>query len=414
MVYVKLKMRKIYKSFLSLIALLIFIILVIGIFYLFYDKVVEVNSDIEVINNLSINYIDGKKFDVEDKVTIKFSITNSSKESNYYNIGFIDVIGNGNYKLLDNEEIILEGTLSNNEEINKTLINISEEETKLYTLEIENIGTNNLSGYITIKSEEGKNTTFSDYILKNSPASDSPLTKVGSEIATEDEGLIKSNDDSGTSYYFRGSTENNYVYFANMLWRIVRINGDGTVRIILDGVIDTLSSYYTLSNIKFDFEESNINEFLDNWFNDYLSEYTNYIANTKYCNDISYDENYNFNTYTRIMTNKIPTFNCLGTSFKSNIGILSIDEVILAGASPSMSNTNYYLYNSSIKEVWYTMSGASGSDTYMNLFMIDSTSNIRTDIEGNLYRNVRPVINLVKNINMIGLGTKDNPYILEE
>ena len=40
-------------------------------------------------------------------------------------------------------------------------------------------------------------------------------------------------DDYGTSYYFRGAVKNNYVEFANKCWRIVRITGDGSVKIIL-------------------------------------------------------------------------------------------------------------------------------------------------------------------------------------
>ncbi len=42
-------------------------------------------------------------------------------------------------------------------------------------------------------------------------------------------------DEYGTSYYFYGSVENNYVKFADMYWRILRINGDGTMRLIYDG-----------------------------------------------------------------------------------------------------------------------------------------------------------------------------------
>ena len=37
-----------------------------------------------------------------------------------------------------------------------------------------------------------------------------------------------------------------------------------------------------------------------------------------------------------------------------------------------------------------------------------------TDINGNLYRNIRPVINLVKNIEMIGTGTNLDPYRMVE
>ena len=40
-------------------------------------------------------------------------------------------------------------------------------------------------------------------------------------------------DDYGTSYYFRGEVTNNYVEFANKCWRIVRVTGDGSVKLTL-------------------------------------------------------------------------------------------------------------------------------------------------------------------------------------
>ena len=61
-----------------------------------------------------------------------------------------------------------------------------------------------------------------------------PLTTPGAAISTADEALLASaEDDNGTSYYFRGAVKNNYVEFANKCWRIVRISGDGSVKLIL-------------------------------------------------------------------------------------------------------------------------------------------------------------------------------------
>ncbi len=53
--------------------------------------------------------------------------------------------------------------------------------------------------------------------------------------ATTDEGVFEMEDDYGTSYYYRGAVENNYVKFAGFYWRIIRTNGDGSLRIIYDG-----------------------------------------------------------------------------------------------------------------------------------------------------------------------------------
>ena len=58
------------------------------------------------------------------------------------------------------------------------------------------------------------------------------------EPATSDEtadGLYAMEDDYGTSYYYRGAVEDNYVKFAEFYWRIIRVNGDGSLRLIYDG-----------------------------------------------------------------------------------------------------------------------------------------------------------------------------------
>ena len=52
---------------------------------------------------------------------------------------------------------------------------------------------------------------------------------------TEEDGLYMAEDDEGESYYYRGAVRNNYVSFAGFLWRIIRRNGDGSVRMIYSG-----------------------------------------------------------------------------------------------------------------------------------------------------------------------------------
>ena len=59
-------------------------------------------------------------------------------------------------------------------------------------------------------------------------------TTPGSEVSADTEAVLASTqDDYGTSYYFRGAVENNYVEYANMCWRIVRITGDGSIKLVL-------------------------------------------------------------------------------------------------------------------------------------------------------------------------------------
>ena len=149
-------------------------------------------------------------------------------------------------------------------------------------------------------------------------------------------GIYKSEDDFGTSYYFRGAVDNNYVKFADFYWRIIRINGDGTIRMIYAGTsahtngesgtdsrIGTskynvnyqdngyvgymYGNFTTPTNCSTDdnnvttctggstsYEEAhaNINDstiktYIDSWYNTYLSNYAYAIADTIYCNDRS-------------------------------------------------------------------------------------------------------------------------------
>ena len=77
------------------------------------------------------------------------------------------------------------------------------------------------------------NPLLKDLILTNNKVQ-TPITTPGAAVSTADEALLASTeDDYGTSYYFRGAVTNNYVEFANKCWRIVRIVGDGSVKLVL-------------------------------------------------------------------------------------------------------------------------------------------------------------------------------------
>ena len=91
----------------------------------------------------------------------------------------------------------------------------------------------NWSGKIVVVSNASNEPTFAETILANNEVK-APLTTPGAAISTADEALLASaEDDYGTSYYFRGAVKNNYVEFANKCWRIVRVGGDGSVKLIL-------------------------------------------------------------------------------------------------------------------------------------------------------------------------------------
>ena len=71
--------------------------------------------------------------------------------------------------------------------------------------------------------------------------------KVASSLKSE-QGLYKTTDDFGSTYFFRGDVTNNNVYFEGFYWKIVRINGDGSIRLIYNGTTPNATGYATSIN----------------------------------------------------------------------------------------------------------------------------------------------------------------------
>ena len=129
-------------------------------------------------------------------------------------------------------------------------------------------------------------------------------------------GIYSAEDDFGTSYYFRGTVENNYVKFGNFYWRIIRINGDGSIRMIYAGTEASAngntnndmkignseyntnyndntyvgykigsSGSSTYANTHSNAGNSTIKTYIDNWYETNLKEHKYYLKDTIYCND---------------------------------------------------------------------------------------------------------------------------------
>lgn len=151
---------------------------------------------------------------------------------------------------------------------------------------------------------------------------------------------------------------------------------------------------------------------MNTWYDTYLNNYGDYIAYYKFCNDNVIDsDGITYNAYNRVVINKIPTFVCLGDSDNSKIGLLTADEVTMAGASTT-ENKSYYLYNEDIDTSYWTMTGSRNINGVFYPFMVDSNGALINNTAGNLYRGVRPVINIIKTAKVEGDGTYDNPYKL--
>ena len=92
-------------------------------------------------------------------------------------------------------------------------------------------------------------------------------------------GIYEAEDDLGTSYYFRGNIDNNYVYFAKNWWQIIRINGDGTIRMIYTG---NPNDSYADQNISLSYYNQNYN---DNAYVGYM--YGNFTTPTNCSTDFN-------------------------------------------------------------------------------------------------------------------------------
>ena len=399
-------MRIVYKRSLTFIAILIVLIGCIGIGYLFYDKVILDETQVVVNDELSINYLDGQNIITNGEY--RFSVTNNGNNDVYYRISVNDITGydeNLTYTLTSNDTNIKieKKALDVDNPVIANNILIPALETKNFILSVN--GNTNTSFSLNVEKIEDVEEYFYMTILNNNELK-KPTTVVGEEISSTNEGLIEDKDDDGATYYFRGAVDNNYVSFANLIWRIVRINGDGTVRLVLNETIDTLSTYNTEET---SFKETALYDSLETFYENNLSYYEKNIANSKFCSETSITDN-KYNAYTRIITNEIPTFNCLGTSFISRIGTLMVDEIVYAGALYDEENTNYYLYNSEIENLWWASSLARKDDSSIYPFLVSPNGSLTESVASTLYRGVRPVINLSRNTKVSGTGTLTDPY----
>lgn len=397
-------MRLRFKSALGFIFLLIAICAFLGVGYIFYGKISN-DSDIVVDGKITINYLTGKKFELNGNNEVSFSVTNNDTETKYYYIQLTDIYAKDvKYELTSSDNLKIANELKS--EIISNQVSINAQETVNYTIKFTTKDNEKYSGVIQIGEKNDENNTFADVIIANNKLNETSLTKNG-ESATLDEGFLKNTDDLGVAYYFRGAVSNNNVKFADKNWKIVKINGDGSVKLVLDGTIEELNKYY---ESEFSFENSKISESLNNWYNVNLKDYSDYIAYYKFCNDIvTEEESTNYIGYSRIITNKIPMYVCLGNKVNTKIGLLTADEVSMAGASTN-ENKSFYLYNENIKTAYYLMTGAEYKNGTYYPFLVNTDGSIITNTAGNLLRSIRPVINIIKNAKITGNGSSETPY----
>ena len=419
------------KYQLIMIIILSFFVVIVALAILlsnieFEDKVEGTIAKVVNEGDLVVNYIDGDKIDFNDKKehSYSISITNTSSAKLYYSIYFIEV-NNSKVKVRieDKDGKVLNelDNLANNKLIN--LESLAGGETVRYLIVFDNEKKIDFEGTLKVDNDSLSSESFADLILLNNNVV-APKTRVGSEVATSNEGLISMEDNKGTSYYFRGNVDNNYVMIGDLTFRIVRINGDGTIRIVLNNVLDEARPYNTnsLANLASVstlalLSGSSLISYLNSWYDENFREYSSFLTVGDYCTDTTFNNNISGITYSsvyeRIFEDKTPNLFCSGNIYSGKVGLLSVDEVVLAGAAENIPNTSYYLYNKDIPGNYVT-SSSYFINVSNNVAMINVMSNGALG-DGVLVTNnsyIRPVIQVSVSAKVKGSGTIDDPYVI--
>ena len=307
------------------------------------------------------------------------------------------------------------------------------------------------------------------------------------------EGLYSNKDEDGTTYYYRGNIDNNNIVFGTydedyyvyghestgyfqtieayreaaynpdgystiklaskgdkIYWKIVRVNGDGSLRLIYNGpglkdvgiVFGSFSNEdisgpigaspynlrrddpkytgYTYDNGV----DSILKKEVDTWYNNTLgsnSDYDSKVILGRFCSDSS---GYNYNgeglfsnanrlDYWYSESDIAPTFICpetsesYGGSYRLKAGLITADEVVFAGEN-NMADGNSYLNIGASDENYWTMTPSLDSSNW------GMSSNL-SSFYMSLPSFIRPVINIMTDdMTLTGDGTADNPYQLEE
>ena len=300
------------------------------------------------------------------------------------------------------------------------------------------------------------------------------------------------------SYYYRGAVDNNWVKFGkegdkDIYWRIIRINGDGSIRMIYSGTtkpsedtsvtgsngvymtgtgtqitVDNTntfnfnSSYNKAEYVGYQYIKgqqhgygkcdgtnasctvngntvynSTIKQAIDKWYAGTTLKDNDLIADQIFCNDrsattsdsgtpgeisgsMSTSTTYYYGAYVRLVTNKSPKLTCTTASDKftvntSNgngaltypVGLITADEVAMAGGVFGSANNTYYLYTN--KYYWlgssYDFHGSSAFE-----FGVNSSGYLNNYILVYTTSGARPVVSLSSKAKLSGNGTYSNPY----
>ena len=313
---------------------------------------------------------------------------------------------------------------------------------------------NSEESYCTINNERDDTITL-NFDMTTQNLTVTPLTKKGTKCylyfdekasagdtilaASKPQGQTTDwiNKGQGVTYYYTGANPDNWVYFAGFYWRIIRINGDGSIRMIYQGTSANTTgsgtqtgtsafnnSYNNKTYVGLVYDGTNqhgsgtpstIMTNLNNWYNSNLASYEEkYIdTGTGFCSDRNMASGYNFNSggtiyYAPYDRQSSGSLQCHDDDVLSQdngkipnpIGLLTSDEYVLAGKADSYLDVGIN---------YWTMSPYGFNGSFAGVFCVRSSGNLYGDWV--YYTNgVRPVINLKSAITITGEGNIDKPF----
>ena len=457
-------------------------------------KTVDVSSA-----NLQIVFTDGDgaltETDIEPgwSATKTFTIKNDTKTEYKYNIVIKDLLNtfvtngylqykitstNDGYNMTEFKDIPKSSIATDT--ILAYSVVIPNGVTQSYTIEFkyandENVDQSDdmgkqLSGtlFITEGTEDPNKTLYNQLLVdKSTKLTRTDFSKVLTDNNTNT--LYTGVEDSKTVYYFAGNATDNWVKFGknasnqDLYWRIIRTNSDGSVRLLYHGTSTTTTDAYigtsafnssydniayvsymygslgSISSARENTNNSTIKTTIDNWYISNLEAkgYTKYLSTTAvYCNDRSISsDSINFGAFTRLGTNKTPSYDCAATEDKFTvdtntgngkltypIALMTADEISYAGGLYGTNAPTWYYKNSANGSStgstwWWLLSPRRWDGGFAVVFGVYGSSN-----PGYLYyynvnntNGVRPAISLKSCIKYsTGNGSASDPYTIKE
>ena len=459
----------------ALIGIFVILSFLVGVTYAYFAATAQSDTVTITSGRLEIVFTDGQlinatniepinESDILTKATKKsFSVAKASDSNDMYaRIDLTDLVVSNNFQDYDLKWALYEGstkittgsfvtTSDGSDSINMaTNVLINSTTPKNYSLYIwiqetgvdqTNLVDGSLTGKITVTGEKDKLNTLASKIL-----SETPQTNPTFSATSTDKGLFVQKDDSTKSnygfptYYYKGNITNNYVSFGtyksnlsncvvaendkvncgvvanendNILWRIVRINEDGSLKLAMEKDISTFTTY-NVANNNSNYIGGETKTAIDNFFDSTFSidEKKNVIIGNFCLYNGDYTE-----TANAVILNSEPTIVCTNgsTILNTKPGMLSAMDIVFAGGISFAQSTssNYKIFLDNNTPFW-TLTPF--FDTHVFLLAKHPTSiyiNYSTPVQNNS-ASPRLVINLKPDVLVAsGNGTESSPYVIE-